>query len=615
MLGADRRNDSVLDYRRRALSIIFSAIILIIAARIFYLQVIKHGYYSRLAFSNRIQRERIVAPRGLIRARDGSKLVVNVPIYQISILPNRIRWKEGLLDNACRWLKLDREKILASLEQWLEKYPDGREMTIVNAANKEQISVLEENSELLPFFRLVMKPRRQYPSGSLAAHVLGYVGEVTDRELEESVGLHVGDIIGRTGIEAEYEKYLRGIDGVRIVEISAEGTRIGEIEVLMEGEGIEGLGGSRPPVPGYDLYLALDLELQRAVERAFEWERGSFVAIDPRNGEILAALSRPAYDPNIFIEGVSEEKWRELYEDPANPLFNRIVQAEYPPGSIFKVVTAYAAVDNKVISTRSYLTPCVGSYRFGNRSFGCWKPEGHGPLTLYGAVVRSCDVFFYQLGERLSVDQFAAAGRVCGLGGKTGVDLPSEATGLLPDHAFFDRRFGKRKWTRGHLLNYSIGQGEILATAVQICRMAAVFANGGSMIHPHIVRKIADSDGRIVYENKREAVIIPGIDARVLRFIRRSMEGVVSEEFGTGRFAAIPGVRIAGKTGTAQNPHGEDHALFIAYAPADDPEIVLTIIMENAGHGGVMAAPVAREVLSSYFLSVARSDPAGEGIR
>jgi penicillin-binding protein 2 len=580
-------------------------VLVVLGLRLFYLQVIRHGYYNRLALANRVQRERIIAPRGLIRARDGSKLVVNVPTYQISILPGMIRGRLDHLSLACEWLGIDEHKLQEDLAAWRERYPDGREMPVVQAASKEQISILRELRAQLSFFRLEMKPRRQYPEGTMAVHILGHVGEVTDEELSNSDVLNAGDLIGRTGVEKTYDRYLRGVDGVRLVEISAEGTRIGEISGFFADDEMEEMFTSQPPVPGNDVYLTLDIDLQRALEEMFEWERGSVIIMNPRNGAILAAVSRPPYRPNIFLEGVSETKWKSLYEDPAKPLFHRTVQATYPPGSVFKLVTAYAALEEKIVSSNSYMEPCFGAYKFGNRYFGCWKPEGHGSLALYGSLVNSCDVYFYQIGELMTANQFSDAGKLFGYGEKTGIDLPSEARGILPDHAYFDRRYGKRKWTKGHLLNYSIGQGELLATPIQICLMAAIFANGGRWVEPHCVEKILDADGQVVFEGVTKGRTIPGLNRSALHLIRNAMRGVIADKNGTGRAAAVPGFGIAGKTGTAQNPHGEDHALFVAYAPADRPEIVVTVIMENAGHGGAMAAPLARQIFESYFLPVA----------
>lgn len=601
-VAATERNDhTILDVRRGTVFYILAVLFAILGLRLFYLQVIRHQHYSNLALSNRLHRERVVAPRGFIRDRNGVKLVVNTPVYQINILPNRIEDKQSRLGLACEWLGIDVEELRENVTEWLERYPDGREMMVVNAADKEQISVLVENKELFNFFKLVMKHRRQYPEGELAAHILGYVGEVTDEDIRKSEVLYPGDIIGRAGIEYRYERFLRGVDGIRIVQISAEGAELGELEGTIVRNGNEEVVRSRSPTPGNDIYLTLDLELQKTVEQIFDWDRGSVIVMDPRGGEILVAVSRPGYDPNIFLAGVSVKAWKKLDENPDNPLFNRVVQATYPPGSVFKLVTAYAGLANRVVSGGTLLEPCFGGYRFGNRYFRCWKSAGHGYLGLRGAIVQSCDVYFYQVGERLTADQFAEAGATFGFGEKTGIDLPGEARGIIPDHAFYDRRFGTGKWTKGHLLNYSIGQGEILATPIQMCAFAAILANGGKRVRPHIVKKILSPNGETVLENETAATPIEDIDQSALRFVRRSMEGVVEDENGTGRAASLPNVRIAGKTGTSQNPHGEDHALFVAYAPAVNPTRVVMIVMENAGHGGAMAAPLARKIFSACF--------------
>lgn len=601
-MGAlDASDASVLDPRRRTLSTILVCVMAVLAVRLFWLQVVRHEHFAKLSYSNQLQRERIPAPRGIIRARYGEKLVANTPVYQISVLPNRASRRRELLALACEWLRLDPAKVESDLDAWMKRYADGRDMTIVQAANKEQISVLRENRELLSFFRLAMRPRRFFPEGALGAHLFGYVGEVTDQEIGGSGGLERGDIVGRTGLEAAYEKYLRGVDGIRIVGISVEGQQVGEISGLMDGDEIERLGGARPSVPGCDVYLTIDLALQRAAEEAFQWERGALVAMDPRTGEILAMVSRPAYDPNMFIEGLSGDRWRELFDDPARPMFNRTVQAAYPPGSTFKSVTAYAALVNGRITEHAYQRPCLGGLLFGNRYFRCWQAKGHGSLALAGALIQSCDTYFYQLGEKLEVDELAAAARLFGLGRKTGIDLPSEVSGVVPDRAYLDRRFGKRGWTKGLMLNFSIGQGEILTTPVQLCAFTARVANGGRRIEPHVVKEIVGAGGETAFRADASAKPDPSIDRRALEIIRGALRGVVENERGTGRAAAIPNVAVAGKTGTAQNPHGEDHALFVAYAPAEDPTICLAIVMENAGHGGSMAAPIARRVLAAYF--------------
>jgi len=609
--GIDVRSERLLERRRTILLFILAGALIVLALRLFQLQVFQKDHYSRLALSNRIQKEDIPPPRGLIRSSDGSKLVVNVPVYQVSILPNRISGREDRLSLACRWLGIDEDELNTSLAQWMEKYPDGREMTVVQAADKEQISVLTENRALFPFFRLEMKHRRHYPEGSLAAHLLGYTGEVSDTDLKESDDFRRGDIKGRTGIEYIYEEFLRGQYGLRIIEISAEGTRIGEYVGLVDNEQLEGRVESRPPVPGHDVYLTIDIDLQRVVEAAFEWNKGAIVIMDPRNGAVLAAVSRPVYDPNIFIGGISEENWSILNGDPDKPLFNRTVQATYPPASTFKMIVAYAALKTRVVTREEWMTPCYGGYQFGNRYFRCWKPAGHGYSNLTGAIVNSCDVYFYQLAERLKADDFAYAGRLFGFGRKTGIDLPSEARGILPDKAYYNRKFGVGKWTKGHLLNYSIGQGDLLATPLQLCQMVVMLANGGKRVRPHVVERIEDSEGSVIFRFEEVPEKVPQIDMSSLRFIQRAMRAVIAGDTGTGRAAAIAEVAVCGKTGTAQNS-GKDHAMFVAYAPEKDPEIALAIILEHAGHGGAMAAPLARKILSAYFNPGTVMETAGE---
>lgn len=601
-MGAlDTRDAALLEPRRRALAMVIFAAMAFLVVRLFALQVIRHEHYMKLSFTNQLQRERVIAPRGAIRARDGTKLVVSFPVYQISVLPNRASRKPELFALACSWLHLDPVETRGQLEEWMKRYPDGREMPIILAADKEQISVLNENRELFSFFKLTMRSRRYFLEGQLAAHLFGMTGEVTDEEISGPAGFERGDLVGRTGLEATYERYLRGTDGIRIVGMNTEGIIIGEMSGILNDEELERFGGARSAVPGCDIYLTIDLALQRVAEKAMKCERGALVAMDPRNGEILAMVSRPAYDPNVFLSGMKTELWRDLLDDPARPLFNRAVQAAYPPGSVFKLVTAYAALVNSRISPNEYQRSCQGGLRFGNRYYRCWQERGHGSLTLENAIIQSCDVFFYQLGEKLDVDELASAARLFGLGKKTGVDLPSEVAGVVPDRAYLDRRFGKRGWTKGLMLNFSIGQGEILASPVQLAQLAARFANGGTEIHPHVVSRIVDPDGKIVYEASTAGEPSDAFDKRAIEIIREAMKGVVANERGTGRAASVKGYSVAGKTGTAQNPHGEDHALFVAFAPAEDPTIALAVIIENAGHGGSWAAPVAREVISAHL--------------
>ncbi|MCD6379777.1 penicillin-binding protein 2, partial [bacterium] len=500
MEGINFQSGSLLEYRRKVIYFIVVGILAIFCFRLFYLQVIRNSYYRRLAVSNRIHRERIIAPRGFIRDAEGEKLVVDIPRYQINISPNSVVEGSAKLKLACRWFGVDEVLFTKRFSAWKEKYPDGRKMTFIKDASKGQISILMENRELFPFFNLAMKHHRQYPHGKLAAHILGYIGEVTDEEVNKSEELFPGDVTGRVGVEKVYDGYLRGKDGIRVVEKSAAGTRVGEYDKNFEGwQNIE----PRLPVPGDDLYLTIKVDLQEKVEWVLKGKKGSIVVMDPANGDILAAASYPTFDPNLFSSGVSDKRWRQLNNDSDKPLFNRSIQAAYPPGSVFKPIVGYAALSNKAVFEKINFEPCKGGYQFGNRYFRCWKSEGHGRLGLTGAIVQSCDTYFYQVGEALPVGEIAYAARMFGLGEKTGVDLPGEAKGIVPDREYFNKRFGKGKWTKGHLLNYSIGQGDLLVTPLQLCTMVSIIANGGEKIFPHFVKKIVDYDEKIVYRGDR----------------------------------------------------------------------------------------------------------------
>ncbi len=458
--------------------------------------------------------------------------------------------------------------------------------------DKKSVAYVSEHLDRLPGVQVESEPLRRYLLGLMASHLLGYVGEISDKELADPAFSDYlsGDLIGRMGIERRYEKLLRGADGKRFVEVNALG-RKGEF-----------LGEKRPilPTQGTNLTLTIDLDVQRAAENAFEaGARGAVVALDPRNGEVLALASKPNYDPNEFSMGITQERWNELSSGGNYPLFNRAIQAAYPPGSTIKPFTALAGLENGTMTTGTYFAqPCTGEFRFGTRLFGCWKHEGHGSLSMHNAIVRSCDVYFYQLGIRIGLERLAAFMTKLGLSERTGIDLPQERRGLYPDPSWYDKRFGEGRWSRGIILNLAIGQGEVILTPVKLAQMAAYIANGGTLWRPHLIRSIAsgtadppaDSLGRYV-----------PVDSRNLAAVRAAMASVVSDPEGTGGQARMDSVTVAGKTGTAQNPHGKDHALFICFAPAESPRIAVAVLVENAGHGSTAAAPIARKVLESFF--------------
>ncbi len=559
----------------------------VVVGRLFFLQHIKYEYYSQYAQENQLQRERTVAPRGLIKDRNGIDLVDNVPSFDI-MLPWRHRnLISGIVGDLAAYFPVDSTRIFARFEAW-ERRNAGAAFPLVRDANKIVISFVRENHDLFPQLRVKTRATRRYREGMFGAHLLGYVGEVGDQFLADnkSLGYFPGDLIGTTGIESICEAYLKGDNGQRVVAVNASGTVLGDLSHL-----------SRPPGPGKNVYLTIDAKAQQLLEDLIApWGKGTAVVMDVNDGSVIAAVSLPQFDPNSFAHGIDSEEWDRLNNAPDKPMFNRFLRATYPPASTFKVISAYSILLNRVVDPGEALVYCTGASRFGNRVFKCWKGGGHGYMDLYSGVVQSCDVYFYKVAEVLNVDELAQAAREFGIGTVTGIDFPNEAKGLVPDRDYYNRRFGKGKWTQGHVLNNIIGQGEFLATVLQMCCVAAAIANGGYLVQPHVIGEIEGEPER-VYTKKK----IKHLSDRMLEFIRNAMFGVVWDEHGTGRSSRIRNLKAAGKTGTAQNPHGEDHAWFIGYAPADNPEISIAIVVENAGHGGAVAAPMSREFYKGYF--------------
>lgn len=566
----------------------------LIAVGLLRLQVQQHDYYLRLAQENRVRPEVLRAPRGAIFDRAGVMLADNQPSFGIVFRPapaeSVARARRAVDPDWARRVSALVEMDTTALAGMVRSANRSGQTAVLrrNAPFAVMAAVEEERGDL-PGLEVQVEPIRRYPNGLLAAHLLGYAGEIGDREMAERAeqGYHAGDLVGRTGVERSYEDFLRGRDGAELVVVNAMGRRVA---TLSEGPPLR-------PEPGHDVVLTLDLSVQRALEEVMAGvTRGAAVAMDPRDGGILGMVSRPAFDPNEFSRGLSFARWGELSGGGSNPLLNRAIQGAYPPGSTFKIVTMLAALRSGVATPDTRLQPCGGAYQFGGRSFGCWKRSGHGSLDFPEALQHSCDVYFYQIGLRLGLPRMESVARGFGLGERTGVDLPQERKGLIPGTAWYDRRWGPGRWRKGILLNLAIGQGELLLTPLQLALLAAEIGNGGKALRPHVVHSVRGAG-----EFRPEHPDQPGVtaDPAVWDAVHRGMELVV--ESGTGTAARVPGVRVAGKTGTAQNPHGQDHALFVCYAPADRPTIALAFVIENSGHGGSVAAPMAGAVLRRLF--------------
>lgn len=556
---------------------------LILAGNIFVMMVPRHSYYKDQALENRQVRFRVRAPRGLIYDRDGVILADNTFIADILVPRSAVSdaGPDSTLARLINWFDLPEEATLDRLRE--QKAGSVRHsLVLVSNATMPQIAAVEERGRQLPGVRVESRPRRRYLFGDLFAHVIGYVGEVVPADLDTAgsqAGYRTGDMIGKQGVEAALEGLLRGSSGTKLEEVNASGRVVGRKAVWLKGV-----------TPGQDVTLSLSLAYQYRMAQAIGARTACGVAIDVRTGEVLAAYSHPTFDPNLMTVPITTDEWRRLTGDPDKPFFNRIVQATYPPASLYKPVTSLAGLGNEVIGQTSILEPCLGGWSFGNRYFRCWKRAGHGLVDHTEAIVQSCDTFYYQLGLRLELDQLAAAARSLGLGRTCTNIFTDEAAGNVPDTAWYDKRFGKGKWTRGVLLNNSIGQGELLVTPIQMALLAARLATSGTTPDPVFVTDPPSPP--------RNPEPLP-FRERDLAWVRHALELVVSE--GTGKAARLDGIQVAGKTGTAQNPHGGDHAWFMCFAPADDPQVAMAVIVENAGHGSSEAAPVAGAWLGAYF--------------
>jgi len=558
---------------------VLGSIFALLTLQFFRLQVLEYDRYQLRSESNRLRPVPLTAPRGTIRDRAGRVIAENVPGYSVLLVAEQQDSLRLMLSRLRDLVALDSEQVRRILAR--HRQTPYEPAMVVKDASFELVSRLEERRSLLPGLVIQTEPKRYYPDSTAVAHLVGYVGEVSEQELASPAfsGRRLGAIVGKDGLERQYEDSLIGSDGVRFVEVDARGRVVRE-------EGAPSL----PTVAGHELRTTIDLELQRFVASIFPRQyRGAIVAMDPATGAILALYSNPSYNPNAFVGGVPLELWRALNDDPARPLLNRAIGTRYPPASTFKLATAVLALQRGLVGFDSHMpTPCRGGMQFGNRYFRCWKAGGHGSLDLIGAIASSCDVYFYQLGLQLGVASFLQGGTALGFGTASGVDIPGEQRSAYPpDTDYYDRVYGRGGWTRSVAINLSIGQGENAQTLINMVRFYAALANGGRVPVPHLVRGLVRAPDRIA------------LPESTFLGIRQSLIAVV--ERGTARGARLAELHLAGKTGTAQNPHGLDHGWFIGFAPAERPAIVVGGIFEFGEHGTTVAPYVAR-VIERFLL-------------
>ncbi len=586
--------------------------VLVLSVRLFFLQVIKASYYRRISEENRIRLVVLPAPRGIITDRDGKVVTFNRPSYTVFLIPYEVKDLDLLAERVSPILNLDlsvlKEKLRAN---WSRKYELIR---LKKDVDFKTICVIEEQNQDLPGVMYQVEQTRRYPECGWSGHVLGYVKELSREELStgkvffagesdfskssslklspaEKRGYRLGGYIGREGVEKQYDDLLRGKEGVTFLEITAAGKILGPLE---ERE-------PDLPVKGADIKLTIDFDLQVEAESVLvNYESAAVVALDPKNGEILALVSKPGFDANLLAGTLTPEEWNEILKNPLHPLLSRTAQATYAPGSTLKLLTAAIALEEKIAYRNTHFSPCFGSYRFGRRTFRCWEPEGHGRLNLVDGIIQSCDVYFYQLGLKVGLERWSHYAKLCGFGEKLGVDLPDEMKGFVPSLEYYNKKYGRGEWVKNLVINLSIGQGEILVTPLQLASFYCGLSTDGTIYRPHILKEITATDGRIISTQSEILRRLP-FSSSTLELLKEAMIGLVNDQHGTGNLAQIPDVTVGGKTGTAQNPHGEDHAWFVGYAPAEDPEILVVVLVENVGHGGTFAAPVAQKIISKYL--------------
>jgi len=556
--------------------------------RFFFLQGLSGQDYMRHSEANALRRIPVTAPRGLILDRDHRVLVDNRPSYSLFLIPYGFIADTAAVHRLAVITGLEVDEI--NLRLLPGRSAPFRPIRLLRDMDFDTLTRIEEDRDALPGVYVQVEPVRAYGDSVRVSHVLGYVGEVSATELgdENRRDLETGDLAGKQGIEKYYDVLLRGRRGYRYTLVDAVGREI------------DHFGGRRDvaAVPGRNLQLTLNRDLQRLAEMALVGKRGAIVALNPQNGEVLALASAPDFPLTVFARHLAPAVWQALIHDAGHPLLNRAIQAQLPPGSIYKPVTTLAGLETGQIDLSDTLT-CTGGWPVGRRFYPCWKSEGHGPVSLIEALAQSCNSYFYRLSLGLEFEDWHRWGDRLGVGQKSGVDLPNEASGLLPASSYMDEKYGRGRWKRGQLANLAIGQGDLLVTPMQMAVLAALIGSGGRRVTPHLALSTETVDGgwRHIIP---DSTVLP-IDSRWIALIKAGMADAVNTPAGTAQAAKVRGVSVCGKTGSAQNPHGESHAWFMGFAPMEAPEIAIAVMVEQGGSGGRSAAPLAGSLLRHHF--------------
>jgi len=591
------RNDNRLPQTRLAIvSYIIVGMIGVLLLGFWKLQVIDSDKYGQMAEQNRVRSIPIIAPRGRMLDRDGRVLVDNRPSFSVLLLRDDPKLVEQYLPAISDGLGISVEDLRDQLQS-ARNLPKFQPIVIKPEASSADLDFIESHRSDIPVLEMLSVSRRRYLPNGFLAHATGYVGEASEAQIENSNGkLRPGDVVGKFGLERQYNDILMGTDGMRRVIVNSIGKEMKDMRL-----------DQQDPIPGKQIQLSIDMDLQQVAEQSLGDRPGAVVALDPRTGEILAMVSRPTPDPNDFAVRISAREWKQLNEDPLKPLLNRAIQAQLAPGSVFKIVTATAMLEDHNIP-ESFTTYCPGYATFFGRQYHCYVyyaksgAHAHGPTSLHDAILKSCDIFFYTVGMKMGIDRLSYYGDKLGLGHKTGIDLPSEETGLMPSQEWVERVF-HRKWYAGEAISVAIGQGAVTTTPVQLARLIGGIASGGVFKQPHMLKDVKD------VPEERFSLSEHTIDR-----ITEAMYGVVNEPGGTGGRLKLAGIELSGKSGTAQvigynkmnlvkkGTKFADNAWFVGYAPKRNPEICVAVLVQESGqHGGEAAGPVVRDIVKAYY--------------
>ncbi len=567
-----------------------TAAFLVIVGQLWYLQVLEGGRFVDASDKNRIRIRPIAAPRGILFDRHGVPLVDNRPAFTLSLipreLPREVASRDAVLGRVAALLRIPYQELQDAVAR---VQPDSfLPVRVRRGLTLEDVAKVEEWKLELPGVIAEVEPQRVYPTSRFAAHLLGYVREASDEQLRQG-RLRRGEMVGQSGLERLLDEYLRGKDGGERIEVDAMGRAV---RLVQQSE----------PHPGAQVVTTVDRRIQEAAERAMEGHAGAVVVMDPRSGDVLALVSTPAFEIDRLTGTIDRAAWLRVVQDPNFPLMNRAIQSQYAPGSVFKIVVAAAGLQEGSL-TPGDRVHCSGEFHLGGVTFKDWKEDGHGWVDLRSAIVQSCNVFFYQAGLKVGGATIARYARAFGFGASTGIELQGEKYGLIPNPS---ARRDRRSWPAGETVNMSIGQGAVLVTPMQVARFMAAIANGGVLWRPRLVQRVERPERGVVYSDAGEVNGYVHLSPVVWEFLRRSLWAVVNDG-GTGAAARIPGLDIAGKTGTAQMiakskaSLGQDHAWFASFAPVQDPEVVVVVLAERGGKGGQVGAPIARKILNAIF--------------